>query len=372
MALRRRLFWSCFCIDKFVSAGTSRTQCFSRGDAKPNPPSISESLVLRDPYSQYSVTNKRIVNDSLVDVSRYYMKIIELFGEVNAIMSRAKTDSTAAVTWPPVAEYSTLDANLQIWKESLPETFQFTPSNLEHHKDNAGKSYLNIWLSMHAVWSSSLMVLHRGSLAYGDVRREDVSDKVYGAIQLSIETCKECVRTATGVFKAMRDYCEHNILPFMGYSAYIFSTLLMTSTFSKGPDACQKSHAALETLHDLIVVSIFLIWLFSCTCYSNSEYLLCRACNRIGRYARGWPMQQRIFWQHTIACTNHYRPAMQVIHWQRRKIPAITTQCYPLQHQPWQHLPPTIPSCRQATLTIANLHQIWLINSNPSNLLHRS
>lgn len=255
MALRRRLFWSCYCIDKFASAGTSRTQCFSRGDVKPNTPSISESLLLRDRYSESSVTDEQIVNDSLVDVSRYYMKIVELFGEVNAIMSRAKTDSTSAVVWPPVAEYSTLDANLQIWKESLPKNFHFTPSNLEYHTKHAGKSYFNIWLSMHAVWSSSLMVLHRGSLAYGDIRPEDVSDRVYGAIQLSIETCKEGVRTATEVFKAMRDYFGYNVLPFMGYSAYIFSTLLMTSTFSKGPDACQKSQAVLKILYDLIDVS---------------------------------------------------------------------------------------------------------------------
>ena len=211
-------------------------------------------MVLRDPEQNISATNKRIVNDSLMDISRHYMKILEVFGEVNTIMNRAKSDSTS-IQWPPVPEYTNLDTRLRVWKENLPERFQFTPKNLDFHKDSAGFTYFNIWLSMHAVWCASLMVLHRGSLAYGDIRASDVDPDVYRAIQSSIETCKTSVRTGTGVFRAMRDLLGYNVLPFMGYCAYVFATVLMTSTFSKGPDACRKSSNALKILYDLIDVS---------------------------------------------------------------------------------------------------------------------
>lgn len=211
--------------------------------------------MLRDPDYHISVTDKRIVNDSLMDISRHYIKIVEIFGEVTTVMKRSKSDSTS-ITWPPVPQHASLDAKLRSWKDDLPERFHFTEKNLDFHKDSAGSNYFNTWLSMHAVWCSSLMVLHRGSLAYGDVRPADVEDDVYRAIQTSIEACKMSVRTATGVFRAMRDMSGCNVLPFMGYSAYVFATVLMTSTFSKGPDACRRSSEALKILCDLIEVCV--------------------------------------------------------------------------------------------------------------------
>lgn len=217
-------------------------------------PTIPESLVLRDADWDISVSGTRIVNDSLMDISRHYMQIISLFGEITRVMNRSKPDSTSIV-WPPVPEYSGLDAKLRSWKENLPERFQFTPKNLDFHREAAGANYFNIWLCMHAVFCSSHMVLHRGSLAYGDLRQGDVETQVYRAIQASIDTCKTSVRTATGVFRAMRDLCGCNILPYMGYSAYVFGTVLMTSTFSKGQDACRRSGAALKILYELIDVS---------------------------------------------------------------------------------------------------------------------
>lgn len=225
-----------------------------------NPPNIPESLVLRDPTQNISVSgkpissNKQTVNDSLLDATRHYLKIVQLFGEVNSIMNRAKSDSSCIV-WPPVPEYNGLDTSLRNWRDNLPDHLQFTTVNVEKHKDHAGLNSFNTWLSMHAVWCSSLMVLHRGSLAYGDIRSVDVDPGIYRAIQSSIETCKVSVRTAAGVFRAMRDLCGANILPFMGYSAYVFATVLMTSTFSKGPEACRRSSTALRILYDLIDVS---------------------------------------------------------------------------------------------------------------------
>ncbi|KAI9487962.1 fungal-specific transcription factor domain-containing protein [Zychaea mexicana] len=259
MSLRRRIFWSCYGIDKFTSAGTNRPQSITKSEVDAHPPSIPESMVLRDSDSNISATNKRIANDSLMDISRHYMKIMEIFGEVNTVMSRSKSDSTS-IQWPPVPEYAGLDTRLRLWKDNLPERFQFTPKNLDFHKDSAGFTYFNIWLSIHAVWCSSLMVLHRGSLAYGDIRPGDVDPDVYRAIQASIDTCKTSVRTGTGVFRSMRDLCGYNVLPFMGYSAYVFATVLMTSTFSKGPDACRKSSNALKILYDLIDVGFLLLF----------------------------------------------------------------------------------------------------------------
>ncbi|KAG0164650.1 hypothetical protein DFQ28_009634, partial [Apophysomyces sp. BC1034] len=251
MALRRRVFWSCLCIDKYASAGTNRPQCFDKVDCDANTPGIPESLVLRDSFQSVTVTNRQITDDPLMDVPRYYLRLLGIFGEVNKFMTRAKND-TSTISWPPVAEFSALDTLLRTWKDKLPEQFQFSPTNVEYFKQNASQNYVNLWLSAHVVWCTSVMVLHRGSLAYSDLNPAEIPKDIYRGIQSSIEQCRVCVDTAMPVFQAMKDLCGYNILPYMGYSAYIFATVLMTSTFSRDVDSCRKSHRGLITLYELI------------------------------------------------------------------------------------------------------------------------
>lgn len=241
---------------RLSSAGTHRPQCIERSDCDAHPPSISESLTLRDPTFHKNIDGKAITDDSLMNVAKHYMKCVESYGEVNRYMNRAKSNS-ASIVWPPIAEFRNLDKQLRAWKENLPETFQFNQKNLDHHREYASGNYLNIWLSSHAVWCSSMMILHRGSLAFSDIKPTDnsVPEDLYRRIQQSVDTCRMCVDAAMGIFGAIKDLCGFNTLPYMGYSAYVFATVLMTSTFSSTPDSCKKSSRGLRILYDLIDVS---------------------------------------------------------------------------------------------------------------------
>lgn len=252
MALRRRVFWSCVCIDKLSSAGTHRPQCIERSDCDTNPPNISECLVLRDPPLHKNIDGKSITDDSLMNIAKHYIKIVETYGEVNRFMNRAKSDSVSIV-WPPIAEFRNLDMQLRQWQDKLPEAFKFNQKNLDHHHQFASGTYCNMWLCSHAVWCSSMMILHRGSLAFSDIKpSESVSDDLFRRIQQSVDTCRMCVDAAMGIFGAIKDLCGFNTLPYMGYSAYVFATVLMTSTFSSNPESCKKSSRGLKILYDLI------------------------------------------------------------------------------------------------------------------------
>ncbi|KAI8384051.1 fungal-specific transcription factor domain-containing protein [Blakeslea trispora] len=251
MSLRRRVFWSCFCIDKLVSAGTHRPQCIERSDCDTNPASIADCITLRDPTYHCNSEGQKISDDSLLAIAKYYMRIIETYGEVNRYMNRAKSNS-ASIVWPPIPEFRNLDTQLKSWKERLPDNFQFNLHNLEHHRHHATKMYLNIWLSAHAIWCSSMMILHRGSLAFSYLKPNTVSEDLYRRIQSSIDTCRLCVDTAMSLFGVIKDQDGYNTLPYIGYSAYVFATVLMTSTFSSTAESCQKSSRALRILYDLI------------------------------------------------------------------------------------------------------------------------
>ncbi|KAI8373197.1 fungal-specific transcription factor domain-containing protein [Radiomyces spectabilis] len=251
MALRRRMFWSSKCLDVFTTAGTSRPQCFDRIECDANPPAVSESLILRDTFQSITVDNRTITTDTLIDIPRYYLRMIQVFGEVNKFMARVETNQSSIV-WPPVAEFSRLDAMVRAWKDNLPDAFHYTPANLRHHQEHASQNYINYWLTAHVLWCTTMMALHRGSLAYADVNLSDVPKTTYTNIQSSIEACKSCVDTVMPIFKAMRDLCSFNTLPYMGYSSYIFATVLMTSTFSKDEESRKKSGDGLAILYGMI------------------------------------------------------------------------------------------------------------------------
>ncbi|KAG1221251.1 hypothetical protein G6F67_009730 [Rhizopus microsporus] len=99
-----------------------------------------------------------------------------------------------------------------------------------------------------------MMILHRGSLAYIDQSHHG-SDDLARRIKTSIETCHMCVDAAMGIFGAMKDLCGSSILPYIGYSAYVFATLLMTSAFSRTREDREKSKRGLKILYELIEVS---------------------------------------------------------------------------------------------------------------------
>lgn len=255
MSLRRRIFWSCLCIDKFASTSTNRPQGFEIGDYDVEYPTVNDSSLLRDPMQAYTIDKHTITDDPLMNAIPHYLRVLERFGEVCKYMSRAKT-TTSAVAWPPIAESSVLDAMMTNWLEVLPEVYQFSQARLKLYRESASQNYLNFWLCAHAMYCTGMLALHRGSLAYSDLTASELPKDVYDRIQKSIHICKVNVDMATEVFQALHDICGVNVLPYMCYSAYIFSTVLMTSAFSSDPVSYRRSSASLAILYDMIKVSL--------------------------------------------------------------------------------------------------------------------
>lgn len=189
-----------------------------------------------------------------MDFVPYYLRIIERFGEICKHMSKAKTNSPS-ISWPPIPEFGQLHQLTEQWFLEVPEKYKFTPSNLAQYRESASQNYLNFWLCAFGMYCTGMLALHRGSLAYSDLTMEELPGTTYGHVQSSIRICKENVGIATNVFKSIREICGVNLLPYMGYSAYIFATVLMTSAFSSNRMSYLKSSASLANLYELIDVS---------------------------------------------------------------------------------------------------------------------
>ncbi|CEG81074.1 hypothetical protein RMATCC62417_15316 [Rhizopus microsporus] len=251
MALRRRIFWSCFCIDKFSSTSTNRPQGFEIGDYDVRPPTVAESKILRDPLQAYTVDKVLIDEDPLMDSIGEYLSILEIFGDIAKYMSRAKTDYSSVI-WPPIKEHEDLNRRMEFWATSLSDIYKFTPDNVKLYRETASENYINFWLCSHAIYCAGMLSLHRGSLAYSDLSSAEIPTETYERIQASIASCKTHVDIAMEVFSKLRDFCGCNVLPYMGYAAYIFATVLMTSTFSSDPILYNRSSKGLAVLFDTI------------------------------------------------------------------------------------------------------------------------
>lgn len=255
------------------------------GDYDALPPTLAESGVLWDPSSGFTLDNRPVPTDPLMDVIPRYLRVLERFGEICKHMSRAKTDNST-VTWPPVPEANELNALLKSWRQGLPDQYQFTPANLHMFKESATQNYLNFWLCSHAMYCTGMLALHRGSLAYSDLTIAELPRDTYDRIQNSIQECKVNVEMATDVFKALRDICGCNVLPYMGYCAYIFSTVLMTSAFSSDPVSYTKSSEGLAILFETIEVRHIQICV--CSCLYLTLYLFIQLLRPY------WPMSERL------------------------------------------------------------------------------
>lgn len=257
MAMRRRIFWSCFMLDKVTSAGTHRIQCVGQADYDAHTTTLAEIILLKEPDCPRDMYGYPIHEDSLLNITKHYITCIEKFGQVNRWMSKMSNHrQNDKALWPPIAEYRSLDMQLCSWQESLPEKFHFTEGNLKYHQKFADTQHLAVWLNCHAMWCCSMIILHRGSLAYTTAVYYEtaMTDELKTKIQRGLETCYKCADTAIDIFGAMKDVCGHNMLPYIGYLVYVLATFLMASTFSdidKDGEKCQKG---LTILHEFIEV----------------------------------------------------------------------------------------------------------------------
>ncbi|KAI8338700.1 fungal-specific transcription factor domain-containing protein [Chlamydoabsidia padenii] len=258
MLMRRRIFWSCINIDKHGSAGNSRPQFFTKGDYDVGLPD-EESLALLNPLHQnVTVDYKPIKVDSLGSFVKHYLLLMELFGLVIKGLQRAKGNQGKAI-WPPMDDFDELNNELQAWKRNLPEHYDFSLNDLDYHLERASRGRINHYLCAHVIWHTLMLALHRGSLAFVDQKDNTTnhltaafSQQTWERIQYSVSICKQVVNDVMPIFKAMKDICGINVIPYMGYSSYMFATILMTSTFTKTEEQHRKGTKGLLLLYDMI------------------------------------------------------------------------------------------------------------------------
>ncbi|KAI9249273.1 fungal-specific transcription factor domain-containing protein [Sporodiniella umbellata] len=239
MAMRRKVFWCCFIIDKLTCAGTHRPHCMESIEPDAELMSDQEILVL----SKEEASREGVEKDSLGDIDTLNTKCIIKFSKVDRQMNQIKTSH---VLWSPLTECQTLDNQLRLWYDTLPEKYKFSQENLEYHRHYASQRNLTTWLGCHTFWHASMILLHRGSLLYKGAQGAPEHTQ---RIQTSIEVCQKCLEEALPILKALGDHCFFS--PYLAYPIYVFATVLMTPHFSRTIKDREKSRYGLDSLYEL-------------------------------------------------------------------------------------------------------------------------
>ncbi|KAH6667350.1 fungal-specific transcription factor domain-containing protein [Halenospora varia] len=148
--VKRRTLWSCFIMDRMLSAGKYRSTMISVKQLKVQLPcSDDDFLFVRDATTEFldkPVRADKIVNDDRV-LARY-VRLGELFGRLSE-WSCAGDSST---------QFFKLRQELENFHDTLPSNLIFTTTNLSAYIE---KRNATTYVSMHTLYSVCRIILHR-------------------------------------------------------------------------------------------------------------------------------------------------------------------------------------------------------------------
>jgi hypothetical protein len=158
--VRRRTWWSCFIIDRMLSAGKYRPTMISVKQMKVKPPCFDDQfLFARDETTTFWDEPTRadeIINDDRV-LGRY-IQLVEIFSKISEWNYAGGRKTETLPPWHSSTQFFKLSQELQRFYNSLPSNLTFNKSNLSAHIENRNST---TYASMHTLYSLCLIMLHR-------------------------------------------------------------------------------------------------------------------------------------------------------------------------------------------------------------------
>jgi hypothetical protein len=238
--IRRRTMWACFLMDRFNSSGTERPPFASEE-------SIEVQLPIKESHFQMeipgptetldgSVPNPVVADAGQVSdpkenmgVAAYLIRIIALWGRVIKYLNLGGKSKDPHPIHHPDSQFAALKRQAGEYRASLPESLQYNAENLQTH---AAEKLANQFLFLHVTYYQVILFLHKFAVpATSDVNLPNDMSKEF----LS-EAAHTAIEAATQISSILRETTDHLVAaPFVGYSAFVSSTVHIWGIFSKNP-----------------------------------------------------------------------------------------------------------------------------------------
>ena len=251
--IRRRTMWSCFLMDRFNSSGTERPM-FADEDK------IKVQLPIRESNFQMEISGPTesldgrvpnpIVNSDIgssadplknMGVAAYMIRIIALWGRVINYLNMGGKEKDPKPMWDPRSRYAELRVEATNFRASLPSELRNTPENLKTHaSEKLGNQFLFLHIAIHQV----ILFLNRFAIPTAPGARNP-KEMPNSFLEEAGPLAVEAANGISSLIKYAWDY--HAVAPFLGYCAFLSSTVHVWAKFSKSQAIAETSSMHLAT-----------------------------------------------------------------------------------------------------------------------------
>lgn len=249
--IRRRTMWACFLMDRFNSSGTERPMLADEETIKIQLP-VKECNFQMELPGPTECLDGRIPNPVSSDqgepsdpkgnmgVAAYMVRIIALWGQVIKYLNMGGKEKDQYPIWDAKSQFAELRKKANDFKTSLPADLKNTVHNLKNH---AAEKLGSQFLFLHIASNQVVLFLNRFAIPTAPGGR---NPKEMPKSFLS-EAGPVAVEAASQISTLLTDASEyHAVAPFLGYCAFLSSTVHVWGIFSKNKslEASCKRHLA--------------------------------------------------------------------------------------------------------------------------------
>ncbi|MCJ1284226.1 hypothetical protein MMC26_003557 [Xylographa opegraphella] len=236
--IRRRTMWACFLMDRFNSSGTERPP-FA------NEENIQVQLPIKESHFQMEVPGPTESLDGSVPnpvspdagqvsdpkenmgVAAYLVRIIALWGRVIKYLNLGGKQRDRHPIWHAESQFADLKAQAEDYQKTLPDRLQYNIENLQAH---AAEKLANQFLFMHIAFNQVVLFLHKFAIPAsfgGRIPKELPTEFVNDSAQTALH--------AAGQISFLLNESSPYLVaaPFVGYCAFVSSTVHVWGIFSK-------------------------------------------------------------------------------------------------------------------------------------------
>ncbi|EMC91656.1 hypothetical protein BAUCODRAFT_300390 [Baudoinia panamericana UAMH 10762] len=249
--VRRRTFWSCFIMDRYLSSGKYRPQMLHAQELRIQLPASERSFMFAEKVrtlmlgeEESRATSGKLSNGALHDgddrdrleagadeglVSRY-VRILEVYGRVMRWSCAGGRRIERLPPWDPQCEWHKLRQLCLDFRASLPRQHTLTPQNTQAHISLKTSTPYTL---IHTVYLLCLVMLHRQYVPFLPIqcsRPEGPLDQpTFPPERYDIppgfwdESARELFKAARGIMDLVRSCQEWNALvetPIVGFAIY--------------------------------------------------------------------------------------------------------------------------------------------------------
>ncbi|KAI9816481.1 MAG: hypothetical protein M1827_001613 [Pycnora praestabilis] len=249
--IRRRVMWACFLMDRFNSSGTERPTFI-------NEQYIKVQLPIKEKYFQMEIPGPTeslegdVPNPISPDagqaynpqhnmgVAAYNIRVIALWGRVIKYLNLGGKDRDPHPLWSSQSQFAELKSQIENFKANLPESLHYNEGNLHTYSTD---KLANQFLFLHIAYHQVVLFMNRfaipsapGGRPSDQMPREFFKDAGHAAIE-----------AANNISTLIADSADHGVVaPFVGYCAFLSSTVHIFVIFSKNTnlEATSKKNLA--------------------------------------------------------------------------------------------------------------------------------